>query len=273
MEKFVQCRKCLNKNVSLKSGKPIVPPGFIVEQTTPKGSLQPTDTVRECECHLAWRKKHELEVSAKSASLSPQWIDYDLSKDYVGTESKDNVTRIINYVELSNQDDLPNDVKERLKAAVLYLYGTNGTQKTTIANWMGYQFLKAKKSVKYILMNDLIKMLQKAERDESVMTKLEKLEDVDLLLIDEAFDKEKVTIYKSNFQVPFLDSFLRSRMQTKHKGIIFISNVSPYDIEAKGFNYSIQDLVVRNMNKEKGFMEFKDRYDSIKSTVDTNTLF
>jgi DNA replication protein DnaC len=138
---------------------------------------------------------------------------------------------------------------------------------------MGYQFLKAKKSVKYILMNDLIKMLQKAERDDSIMAKLEKLEDVDLLLIDEAFDKEKVTIYKSNFQVPFLDSFLRSRMQTKHKGIIFISNVSPYDIEAKGFNYSIQDLVVRNMNKEKGFMEFKDRYDSIKSTVDTNTLF
>ena len=116
-------------------------------------------------------------------------------------------------------------------------------------------------------------MLQKAERDEEIQGKLEKLEDVDLLLIDEAFDKEKVTLYKSNFQVPFIDSFLRNRMQTKHKGIIFISNVSPYDIESKGFNYSIQDLVVRNMNKEKGFMEFKDRYDDIKSSVDTEDLF
>lgn len=273
MEKFIQCRKCLNKNLSLKSGKPIAPPGFIVEQVQPKGSIQPGDVVRECECHKIWRKKHELLIAGERASLSPQWIDYDLEKDYVGTESIDNVNRILNYVKRATNPDEPNDVKSRLSSTVLYLYGTNGTQKTTIANWIGYEFLKAKKSVRYILMNDLIKMLQKAERDEEIQGKLEKLEDVDLLLIDEAFDKEKVTLYKSNFQVPFIDSFLRNRMQTKHKGIIFISNVSPYDIESKGFNYSIQDLVVRNMNKEKGFMEFKDRYDDIKSSVDTEDLF
>ena len=271
MEKFIQCRQCLNKNLSLKSGRPIVPPGFIVEQIHSDISGQLDDVVRECECHIAWRKKHELEVAAKNASLSPQWIDYDPKKDYIGTESKDNVDRLIKFTERSNNPDETNDVKSQLAASVIYMYGTNGTQKTTLANWMGYEFLKAKKTVKYILMNDLIKMLQKAERDETVMNKLEKLEDVDLLLIDEAFDTKKVTIYRSNFQVPFLDSFLRTRMQTKHKGIIFISNVSPYSIEEEGFNRSIQDLVVRNM--KKNFMEFKDRYDSVMSAVDTEDLF
>ena len=271
MEKFVQCRNCLNKNLSLKSGKPIVPPGFIVEQVKPKGVIQPNDVVRECECHVLWRKRHELEVSAKNAALSPQWIDYDPDTQYVGTESKDNVERLKTFVKRSTDPKEPQDVKSQLAASVIYMYGTNGTQKTTLANWMGDEFLKAKKTVKYILMNDLIKMLQKAERDDVVMTKLEKLEDVDLLLIDEAFDTKKVTIYKSNFQVPFLDSFLRTRMQTKHKGIVFISNVSPYSIEEGGFNYSIQDLVVRNMKNH--FMEFKDRYDSNMSSVDIENLF
>ena len=60
-------------------------------------------------------------------------------------------------------------------------------------------------------------------------------------------------------------------MQTKHKGIVFISNVSPYSIEEGGFNYSIQDLVVRNMKNH--FMEFKDRYDSNMSSVDIENLF
>ena len=271
MEKFVQCRNCLNKNLSLKSGKPIVPPGFIVEQVKPKGVIQPNDVVRECECHVLWRKRHELEVSAKNAALSPQWIDYSPDTQYVGTESKDNVERLKTFVKRSTDPKETQDVKSQLAASVIYMYGTNGTQKTTLANWMGYEFLKAKKTVKYILMNDLIKMLQKAERDDVVMTKLEKLEDVDLLLIDEAFDTKKVTIYKSNFQVPFLDSFLRTRMQTKHKGIVFISNVSPYSIEEGGFNYSIQDLVVRNMKNH--FMEFKDRYDSNMSSVDIENLF
>lgn len=271
MEKFVQCRKCLDKNLSLKSGRPIVPPGFIIEQVQPMGSIQPNDVVRECECHILWRKKHELAVAAKNAALSPQWIDYNPETDYIGSESKDNVNRLITFVKRSTNPNEPQDVKSKLAASVIYMYGTNGTQKTTLANWIGYEFLKVKKTVKYILMNDLIKMLQKAERDDTIMAKLEKLEDVDLLLIDEAFDTKKVTIYKSNFQVPFLDSFLRTRMQTKHKGIVFISNVSPYSIEEEGFNFSIQDLVVRNM--KNNFMEFKDRYDSIMSNVDTENLF
>ena len=273
MIEYTQCRKCLNKNLSPKSGKPIAEPGYIVYQEIGIDGKTSVDKAVECECHRSWRIKHSIELKAKRACLSPNGIDYNLATDYIGTESKPEVDRILKYVERSTSSKETNDVKQKLASAVLYLYGTNGTQKTTIANWMGYQFLRANKTVRYILMNDLIKMLQKADRDEEVQARLDKITDVDLLLIDEAFDKEKVTIYRSNFQIPFLDTFLRNRMQTKHKGIVFISNVSPYEIEAKGFNHSVQDLVERNVAQCNGFMEFKDRYDNIKSMPDTENLF
>lgn len=273
MLEYVQCRKCLNKNKSLKSGKPIAEPGYIVEEVLGTDGKTMVDHIVECECHKAWRRKQQLMVAAKHASLSPRWIDFNPETDYVGEESKANVERIMNYVKRSTDKNETEDVKIKLASSVIYIYGKNGTQKTTLANWMGYEFLKAKKTVKYILMNDLIKMLQKADRNEDYVEQLEKLSDVDLLLIDEAFDKEKVTIYASNFQIPFLDTFLRNRIQTRHKGIVFISNVSPYDIEEKGFNHSIQDLVLRNLSDCNGLMEFVDRYDSIKSSIDVDKLF
>ena len=40
-------------------------------------------------------------------------------------------------------------------------------------------------------MNDLIKLLQKADRDEDTQALLDRISDVDLLIIDEAFDSKK----------------------------------------------------------------------------------
>lgn len=273
MEKYIQCRKCLGKNVSIKSGKPIAEPGYIVEQVLGADGKTMVDSLIECDCHKSWRKRLAIISAAKRASLNLQWLDYDPNKDYVGDKSKESKDRLVNYVNKSLDKDVSDDIQTKLKSAVLYLYGTNGTQKTTLANWMGFEFIKHNKTVKYILMNDLIKLLQKADRDEDALEKIEKLESIDYLIIDEAFDKEKITIYKSNFQIPFADTFLRNRIQTKHMGIIFISNVSPYDIEEKGFNHSIQDLVVRNMKLCNGLLEFNDRYDDIMSTPDIENLF
>lgn len=273
MIEYIQCRKCLNKNLSKKSGKPIAGPGYIViQEKNPETGLL-ADKLIECECHKEWRLKSQLVVKAKRASLDPSLIDYNLRTDYLGTESLAEVNRVLKYVEMSLNPKERNDIKARLASSVIYLYGTNGTQKTHVGNWMGYEFLKKGKSVRFILMNTLIKLLQKADRDEDVQEQLDKLSDVDLLIIDEAFDKEKVTIYKSNFQFPYIDTFLRDRLQTKHKGIVFISNVSPYDIESKGFNASIQDLVIRNLAQCKGLMEFKDRYMDIASAPDSDNLF
>ena len=35
----------------------------------------------------------------------------------------------------------------------------------------------------------------------------------DFLIIDDSFDKKKATIFKSGYQIPFLDEFLRTRLE------------------------------------------------------------
>ena len=92
------------------------------------------------------------------------------------------------------------------------------------------------------------------------------LEKTDLLILDEAFDREKVTVYKSGYQIPFLDTFLRKWSNTTDKSIIFISNVEPSKIEANGYSRSIQDFVERNIKLHGALLTFEDRYlDSIES--------
>ena len=165
------------------------------------------------------------------------------------------------------------ETKKLLSSAVLYIYGPNGTQKTTMANYAGFKFLKAGKSVYYCLMNDLIKLLQKADRDETAQAKLDKISDVDLLIIDEAFDSKKVTVYKSDWQIPFLDTFLRNRIQTKNKGILFVSNVDIPFIAENHFSQSIQDLVDRNVKLYNGKLLFEDNYISSKNVINEEELF
>jgi DNA replication protein DnaC len=138
---------------------------------------------------------------------------------------------------------------------------------------MGYEFLKKGKKVKYILMNDLIKMLMKAERDEDIQTQIEKLTEVDLLIIDESFMKERVTIYRSGYQLSFLDTVLRNRIQSNKRGVIFISNISMDDIDKNIFGEGLIDLVKRNVTLNNGNMLFEDNYLDQKSEIQIESLF
>ena len=267
MIEYIQCRRCLGKNGPY-------PKGFIAKRVDSPDGKHKIDVVEECECHKTWKKAVQLEDKVKKAGLSPDILHSHYSPDsYVGTKSLDNVSRIKRFVERSLNKDEPEQVKAQLAASSIYMYGPNGTQKTSLAMWMGYKFLEAGKTVKYILMNDLLKMLQKAERDDQIKKDLDKIAEVDLLLIDESFDKGKLTIYKSGYQIPFLDSFLRNRLQSNSKGIVFISNVSMDEIEKNSFNESIQDLVTRNVTIYNGFMEFKDNYLDTVGQVDIENLF
>jgi DNA replication protein DnaC len=121
-------------------------------------------------------------------------------------------------------------------------------------------------------MNDLIKLLQKADREEDAQDKIDKLLNVDCLVIDEALDPDKVTLFKSNWQLPFLDTFIRNRIN-KHKGIIFISNVKLDDVNEEKFEKSIKDLIKREVAAQKAELLFEDNYIENKSKVDVESLF
>ena len=122
-------------------------------------------------------------------------------------------------------------------------------------------------------MNDLINMLMKAERDEDIQTQIEKLTEVDLLIIDESFMKERVTIYRSGYQLSFLDTFLRNRIQSNKRGVIFISNISMDDIDKNIFGEGLIDLVKRNVTLNNGNMLFEDNYLDQKSEIQIESLF
>lgn len=263
MIKFVQCRKCYGKN-----GK-VLPPGFISKIVKAKDGVTDVEVAEECECHKKWKAKVTLISKLEKANIPTSVADISIDS-YKGNKSIANVERIKTYVSkyISCKDEM---IQMKLAQSSIYMYGINGTQKTTLAWWAAKELISAGKSVHYILMNDLIKLLQKADRDENAKYKIDKMSDVDLLIIDESFDKGKITLYSTGWQMSYIDTFLRSRLQSKNKGIMFVSNVSPEDITENKFEYAIQDLVIRKTHGN--VMKFEDRYMDEVANIDVENLF
>jgi hypothetical protein len=90
------------------------------------------------------------------------------------------------------------------------------------------------------------------KRRQSIFGNILKL--VDFLVIDDAFDPRKSTLYKSGYQFGFLDTFLRYRLETLGRAICFTSNV-PVEEIAKSWTPSIASLVQRSVPAP---MEFTD---------------
>lgn len=271
MKKFIPCRNCYGKNGN------VAPEGYISTWVDGQNGSK-IETVTECSCHVKWRLDTKVESKAKKANLNIKWINFNPDTDYVGEKSLDSVNRIKSFVSKVISKDTPVSTKSAILSTSIYMFGRNGTQKTTIANYVGYEFLRNGKSVYYCLMNDLVKLLQEADRNPEVQEKLDYISKVDLLIIDEAFDIEKMTIYRSEFQIPFLDTFLRNRLQTNNKGILFVSNVSIEDIDKPqskrefAFNKSISDLVQRNVPSYCR-LTFDDKFEEEKSKLNEEELF
>jgi len=142
---------------------------------------------------------------------------------------------------------------------VLYFYGPNGTQKTTLSKWVGIRLLEKGFSVQYALMQTLIKNLMIFDEEERRDT-CQKYYDCDMLIVDEVFDRTKITMFKSGYQIPFLDQFIRDRLDVYKKGMILISNKKVEEIDSEGFGYSLQDLIQRKVILKKSLLYFEDRY-------------
>ena len=95
--------------------------------------------------------------------------------------------------------------------------------------------------------------------------------EADLLIVDESFDKSKLTLYKSGYQIPFIDRFIRERFEINKKAIIFISNKEPTQIEEQGFGFSLESLIRRNVREST--LNFFDTYIDNCNTIDRKGLF
>ncbi len=249
MIEFKACRKCHH------NGGPVPEGYYMSESVNPRTGIK-VPVMIECEHHRLWRIKKEAEKKFINNGFNEDFFDYDIA-DYKGNESISNVSRLIKYVHLFDDKD-ENKRKEVVKS-VIYLYGPNGTQKTTLANWIGSELLQRGVSCHYALMKKIIDELWESQRKEDSKAYIDKLLKCDVLIIDEAFSKDKIHLWQSGNQIGYIDEFLRERLNNR-KGIIFISNNAPDEIESQGFSHSIHDLVNRELLKTNGSMKMIDKY-------------
>jgi DNA replication protein DnaC len=273
LDKFTPCRKCYKRNDHYPEGYIVETIQYTDEQCEKLGVLKGymVQTVKMCDCRLKWEEECKLEAKMKRNGFNPVYSHYDINEDYYASQNesdkiygisiKDWVKKYLEYFSKS----------ERTRAAFCYFWGVNGTQKTSVAQYIGKELLSSQYKVKYLLMNDLIHLLMKTERDEEARKEIEDFDNYDLLILDESWDIQKITIYSSQFQLPFLDTFLRNRLQ-KRKGIIFISNISYCAINPK-FGDSLRDLVEREIQKEKSGLLFTSRFADAISRIDDEGLF
>lgn len=246
MNKFIPCRNCANKKGPF--------PGYYYENGY---------TV-ECECHKKWFKEYDVERKCKESNIQP---DYNWS-DYRGEKSRKDLECLKKYGD---------DFEKYKYKTMVYLYGKNGCQKSSMVQVLGKDLIRKGYKVEYITMNNLISILEKDfSNDEDIqemrLYNINRLNKCDLLIIDESFDPTKVLMYKSGYQLPYLDNFLRMRFEINKKSIIFVSNVKPNEIGANGYEKSLQDFVCRNT--KNSLLQFLDNYDlNANADLDTKGLF
>lgn len=253
-ERFIPCRKCKKTERN--------PEGFYVKEVNGQTLLV------ECPHHIKWRKAKDLKIKYVKSGFSDENFSYKLSS-YAGKKSVSNVDRLKRYIEcFRDPKKLP-----AVRRSMIYMYGPNGTQKTTVASSVGRLLLREGFNVKYALMKTLVDLLWDSQRDDEAKAKIEDYIKCDVLVIDEAFSKDKIHVWQSGAQIGYVDEFLRERINLGN-GIIFVSNTKPEDIEKQGFSHSIQDLVLRELKKDDGLMTFEDNYfDSVSEENLPEKLF
>ena len=207
----------------------------------------------------AYKERKRIQLLMESSDLPIHARNLSFS-DYVGSDT-DKIDKMLKYS--SNFD--------KYKSTHLYLWShENSTQKTTMASILGKEILIQGKKVNFILMNTLTKLLSRGTfEDEQDSLLVKKYLECDFLIIDDSFDKRKATIFKSGYQIPFLDEFLRTRLEILGKATCFTSNYSLEEIDESVFGVSIKKLMMRSI---KDPFHFGTSY-SMRNDFNPDTLW
>lgn len=218
-----------------------------------KGYLYNGDVVTKCECLKQFQDKINLQSSLMRAGI---YDDAEFRIDSIKGNT-DSILKVKKYIE--NIETTFN------RKSNLYLVGPNGTQKSYTSKCIITECLKKNVSCKFVIMNDLLSYLTDIYEN-GYNENIEKFYECDVLVIDDAFDTKKVTIFKSGYQIPFLDAFLRKRMEQLGKNIIFTSNVFINDIDENKFSKDIKNLLQRSILHRQGQLLFDTVYSSIQDS-------
>lgn len=218
---------------------------FIPCENCEQGYIYNSDTVTKCKCLSDWQKKEHYQYKFSLSNLPYNIQNYTIDK-YIGDDEEHNLDKLKKYI---------NEFEIKYKVVHLYFWSyINSTQKTTIAQYIANQLLIRNYNVQFILMDNLIHTLMDAQFQYDIRENIEKLFECDFLIIDDCFDTKKVNLYKSGYQISYLDNFLRSRLENIGKATCFTSNLPLSEI-GKDWGKSIEELLNRNVPTP---MEFKD---------------
>ena len=161
--------------------------------------------------------------------------------DYHGQKNNEEIKKIRYYAEHCHE--------EKFKYVSLYLWGSQGCQKTALACNIGKQAIKNGLRVRFILAGELIAKLIKVSGftiDEDIQAEIEEIKEQDLLIIDDILDICKNLHWKNSNHLIAAewDSFLRNALSHGQK-IIFTSN-NNLDAAKELFGDSLYELISRN---------------------------
>jgi len=202
-----------------------------------KGYIYNEDEVSVCNCLIEYRNKLENEIAINNSNLPKSIQNYTL-ENYIGKDENKNLEKIKKYI---------NEFETKFKNISFFVSGNNATQKTTLIGYLGREIAKNGFSVSYCTMNEMIKDITNAPFKEGLDEKLLNYYE-DLLIIDESFSLDKVTLYQSGYQIPFLFDFLKERIERHKKATIFISNTNMKNIDNR-FSISLKSLIERNCSE------------------------
>jgi hypothetical protein len=223
------------------------------------GWLISGDDAEKCECLIKFQEDEQNKNIVANCNLPKDIENYSIEK-YIGSDEEGNIPKLKIFID---------KFEEKFRSIHLYCFGINATQKTTCISWLGREIAKKGNIVNYLTMQELTRFLCSEQFNEELSCLVEKYNDSDLLILDESFDKSKVSIWKSGHQLPFLDEFLRKRLERNKKSTIFISNVKIEDISLD-FGLSLKSLIERNCKNT--CLEFKDNV-SLKNDFDIKKLW
>lgn len=209
-----------------------------------------------------YQQKKQYLYFLRDSKIPKDYWDIEFSH-YKGTKSLDSLKKSIQYSERCLESKFHN--------INLYLYGEWSSQKTMAMCNIGKEFIKQGLSVKFVLAGDLIDLLMKNQgysNNAEIYSDIQSYQKVDLLLIDDIFDKQKSIMWKSENKdliITEWDRFLRHRISNDRRTVT-TSNIR-LSVVASTFGRSIYELFHRNF-EELEFLdsikvERKSRFDNL----------
>ena len=157
---------------------------------------------------------------------------------YIGEDKNKNIPKLKKYCR---------EFEINFSGIHLYFWSkVNATQKSTCAKDIIIKLARKGIQGYFVLMDDLIHYLMKAERDEAAELKIKIWQKAPFLVIDECFTKGQVTLFSTGSQKAYLNTFLKKRLEIDRLATCFTAN-TPIEGIGEMWGPSLQSLIDRSI--------------------------